>query len=138
MYEFPDYLVEYQLILKIPVKKAPIKEISYIKTAGVKFLMEQVDTRTRAGLRNHAMLTLLYTTGIRVTELINIKVKNLSLSAPATLLVHGKGQKSRYVPLISESVEILHNYIGQFGLDNLLGKYHNAQSKSDLYSIGAL
>jgi site-specific recombinase XerD len=118
MYEFPDYLVEYQLILKIPVKKSPQKEISYIKTDGVKLLMEQVDTHTRAGLRNHAMLTLLYTTGIRVTELINIKVKNLSLSAPATLLVHGKGQKSRYVPLIREAVEIIHNYIGQFGLDN--------------------
>ena len=34
------------------------------------------------------------------------------------MLVHGKGQKSRYVPLIREAVEILNNYIGQFGLDN--------------------
>lgn len=118
MYEFPDYLVEYQLILKIPVKKAPQKEISFLKTDGVRFLMEQIDTHKRTGLRDHAMLTILYTTGIRVSELINIKVKDISLSAPTTLLVHGKGQKSRFVQLVKEAVEIIQNYIGQFGLDN--------------------
>ena len=118
MYELPDYLSEYQLILKIPVKKAPQKEISYLKTDGVKLLMEQVAKRTRTGQRDFAMLAILYTTGIRVSELINIKVKDLSLSAPATLLVHGKGQKSRYVPLISETLPILQDYVGRFGLDD--------------------
>ena len=117
MYEYPDYLAEFQLILKIPVKKAPQKEISYLKTDGVKLLIDQIDTLSPSGLRDHAMLTLLYTTGIRVSELINIKVKDISLSAPPTLLVHGKGQKSRYVPLIEEAVGILQNYIDQYGLD---------------------
>jgi len=118
MYEFPDYLAEYQLILKIPVKKAMQKEISYMKTDGVKLLFEQVDTLAPSGLRDHAILTLLYTTGIRVSELINIKVKDISLSAPSTLLVHGKGQKRRYVPLIKEAVEVLQGYIAQFDLDS--------------------
>jgi site-specific recombinase XerD len=117
MYEFPDYLVEYQLILNIPVKKAPQKEISYLKTDGVKLLIDQIGVSTRSGLRNHAMMTLLYTTGIRVSELIGIRVKDVSLNAPPTLLVHGKGQRSRYVPLIKEAVKILQNYIVQFGLD---------------------
>jgi site-specific recombinase XerD len=118
MYEFPDYLAEFQMILKIPVKKAPQKEISYMKTDGVKLFFEQVDTLTPIGLRNHAMLTLLYTTAIRVSELINIRVKDVSLDAPPTLLAHGKGQKSRYVPLIKEAVAILQNYIEHAGLDN--------------------
>jgi len=118
MYEFPDYLVEFQQILKIPVKKAPQKEISYMKTDGVKLLIGQIDTLESAGLRDLAMLTLLYTTAIRVSELINIKVKDVSLSAPPTLLAHGKGQKSRYVPLIKEAVAILQSYIGRLGLDN--------------------
>jgi len=118
MYELPDYLAEFQLILKIPVKKAPQKEISYLKTDGVKLLIGQIDTLESAGLRDLAMLTLLYTTAIRVSELINIKVKDVSLSAPPTLLAHGKGQKSRYVPLIKEAVVILQSYIGRLGLDN--------------------
>jgi len=110
MYEFPDYLVEFQQILKIPVKKAPQKEISYMKTDGVKLLIGQIDTLESAGLRDLAMLTLLYTTAIRVSELINIKVKDVSLSAPPTLLAHGKGQKSRYVPLIKEAAAFLQGY----------------------------
>ncbi|SNX52727.1 tyrosine-type recombinase/integrase [Thermoanaerobacterium sp. RBIITD] len=117
MYEFPDYLVEFQLILGIPIKKAPQKEISYLKTEGVKLLFEQININTRSGFRNYTMLTLLYTTGIRVSELINIKVKDISLHYPATLLVHGKGQKSRYVPLVSNTVKILEDYIVRYGLD---------------------
>lgn len=64
------------------------------------------------------MLTLLYTTGIRVSELINIKVKDVSLQPPPTLLIHGKGQKSRYVPLTRQGVKVLSDYINRRGLDN--------------------
>lgn len=117
MYEFPEYLNEYQRILGIPVKKAPQKEISYLKTDGVKLFLNQVDTRTTNGLRDYVILTLLYTTGIRVSELINIRVKDISLHEPYTLLVHGKGQKSRYVPLMKNTIPILQKYLIQMGYD---------------------
>lgn len=117
MYEFPEYLPEFQLIISLPVKKAPQKEISYLKTEGVQLLFKQVDIHKRNGLRDYVMLTLLYTTGIRVSELINIKVKDVSLQSPPTLLVHGKGQKSRYVPLLSSAVKILRDYIVSDGLN---------------------
>jgi len=111
MYEFPDYLLEFQTILNIPIKKAPQKEISYLKTDGVKLLFDQVNINSLNGLRDYAILTLLYTTGIRVSELINIKVKDVSLQQPPTLLVHGKGQKSRFVPLTKHAVDIIDKYI---------------------------
>lgn len=117
MYEFPEYLSEYQRILGFPVKKAPQKEISYLKTDGVKLFLNQVDTRTTNGLRDYVILTLLYTTGIRVSELINIRVKDVSLHEPYTLLVHGKGQKSRYVPLMKNTIPILQKYLIQKGYD---------------------
>jgi len=117
MYEFPDCLPEFQAILKIPVKKAPQKEIAYLKTDGVKLLFDQVDLDSSNGFRDFAILTLLYTTGIRVSELIKIKVKDASLQAPPTLLVHGKGQKSRFVPLTQQAVDILNRYIGFEGMD---------------------
>jgi site-specific recombinase XerD len=117
MYEFPEHLAEYQAILNLPVKKAPQKEISYLKTDGVKLLFDQVDTNARNGLRDYAVLTLFYTTGIRVTELLGIRVKDVSLTSPATLLVHGKGQKSRFVPLTTEAIAILNKYISAKGLD---------------------
>ena len=107
MYEKPEFLNEYQKILGIPVKKAPQKEISYLKTDGVSALMEQVDTRKADGLRDYVMLMLLYSTGIRV--------KDLSLHEPRTLLVHGKGKKSRYVPLMKDSLPIIQDYLKMMG-----------------------
>jgi integrase/recombinase XerD len=117
MYEFPEHLDEYQRILSIPIKKAPQKEISYMKTDGIKLFMEQVDHESPNGLRDYVIMSLLYTTGLRVSELISIRVKDLSLHAPYTLLVHGKGQKSRYVPLMGNIVPTIHKYLAQRGYD---------------------
>lgn len=117
MYEFPEHLNEYQRILGIPIKKAPQKEISYMKTDGVKLLMEQVDHESSNGLRDYVILSLLYTTGMRVSELINIRVKDLSLHTPHTLLIHGKGQKSRYVPLMGNIIPSIQKYLAQEGYD---------------------
>ena len=117
MYEFPDNLAELQNILDIPIKKAPQKEVSYLKSDGMKLLLEQIDTSTRNGIRDFAMLTLMYTTGIRVSEMIGIKAKDVSLGQPPTLLVHGKGQKSRYVPLTSHAVRALRQHIELRRLD---------------------
>ena len=47
--------------------------------------MEQVDYESPNGLRDYIILSLLYTTGLRVSELINIRVKDLSLHTPYTL-----------------------------------------------------
>ena len=116
-YEYPDFMEEYQKILSIPIKKAPQKEISYLKLDGVKLLVKQVDMNSKNGLRDHLILLLLYTTGIRVSELIKIRVKDISLSEPYTLLVHGKGQKSRYVPLVKASVPHIKKYLKSKGLD---------------------
>ena len=117
MYEFPDGLSEFQQILSIPIKKMPKKEIPYLKTNDLKSLFNQVDKSTANGVRDFAMLTIMYTTGIRVSELIGIKVKDVSLGQPATLLVHGKGQKSRYVPLTTPAVDALKKHIDCRGLD---------------------
>ncbi|MDD4429578.1 MAG: tyrosine-type recombinase/integrase [Paludibacter sp.] len=117
MYEIPEYLNEFQQILCIPVKKTAIKEISYLKTDGVKLFFAQVNNKTKIGLRDYTMLAIMYSTGIRVSELIGLRVKDVSLFEPPTLLVHGKGQKSRYVPLINNVKEIVSEYIKSNYLD---------------------
>lgn len=117
MYEFPDHLDEFQKILSIPIKRAPSKEISYLKTDGVSLLIHQVDLNQTNGLRDYVILSLLYTTGIRVGELIQIRIKDLSVQEPYTLLVHGKGQKGRYIPLMRNIIPIIQKYIIQKRLD---------------------
>lgn len=116
-YVKPEYMPEYQRILGIPIKKVPQKEISYLKEDGVKLLMEQIPLHNTNGLRDYIILMMLYTTGMRVSELINIRVKDISLTSPYTVLVHGKGQKSRFVPLSSLIIPIIKQYIKEMHYD---------------------
>ena len=116
-YEFPDYLDEYQRILAIPLKKTIHREISYLKTDGVERLVAQVDLSKKNGLRDYVMLLLLYTTGIRVSELIQIKVRDISLTEPYTMRVHGKGNKGRYVPLMKIAIPHIQRYLSLMKYD---------------------
>ena len=73
-FEFPDYMEEYQKILGIPLRRSEQKEISYLKTEGITLLIRQIDINRTNGLRDYVIILILYTTGIRVSDLINIKV----------------------------------------------------------------
>jgi integrase/recombinase XerD len=61
-------------------------------------ILKQPDTSSRLGLRDRAMLETLYATGIRVSELVNLKQSNL-LVEDGLILVYGKGSKERLVPI---------------------------------------
>ena len=124
-YEFPDYMDEYQRILGIPLKKTAQKEISYLKTDGVELLVKQIDMTATNGLRDYVMVLLLYTTGVRVSELINIKVKDISLTEPYTIKIHGKGNKGRYVPLLKTAVPYIKRY--------LTHKHYDTEARYDEY-----
>lgn len=116
-YEFPDYMEEYQRILGIPLKKTGQKEISYLKTDGVELLVSQIDRDRSNGLRDYVIILLLYTTGIRVSELTGIKVKDISLTEPCTIKIHGKGNKGRYVPLVKTAIPHIRKYLVSMGYD---------------------
>lgn len=116
-YEFPDYLDEYQRILAIPLKKTGQPEISYMKTDGIELLVDQVDLGSKNGLRDYVILLLLYTTGIRVSELIQIRVKDLSLTEPYTMIIHGKGNKGRHVPLLKVAIPHIQKYLSVMKYD---------------------
>ena len=116
-FEFPDYLKEYQRILGIPLKKTLQKEISYMKTEGVDLLVQQINLGCNNGLRDYVIILLLYTTGVRVSELINIKVKDISLTEPFTIKIHGKGNKGRYVPLMKTAVPHIRKYLAVMKYD---------------------
>lgn len=73
-------------------------------------LLETPDMSKNNGYRDRAMLELLYATGMRVTELINLKVEDVNLIM-GFVRVFGKGNKERIVPLGETIIEILETYI---------------------------
>lgn len=109
--ERPHLIKNMQEILSIPKKKHTIAEVRYLKIESVKALLESIDRHSLKGERDFLMVSLLFTTGIRVSELISINVEDISLEDPATILIHGKGRKNRYVPILSYLKKPFENFL---------------------------
>jgi len=124
--ESPENLFEFKKILSIPNKKHPRTLVAYLTGQEMQILLSQPDTSTTEGFRNAILLSVLYDTGSRVQELINIRVKDVRLSTPAVIRLHGKGSKIRQVPLMGKTSEILSLYLK-------MKKYHSGISKGDNY-----
>lgn len=76
----------------------------------VEELLKQPEIKSSGGLRDKAMLELLYATGIRVSELIALNISDINLDM-GYVKCYGKGSKNRIVPLGSIAVKAVHDYI---------------------------
>lgn len=107
------HIDRWQEILSIKSKKARSKPLAFLSVDGIKLLLEQIPTDDIFGRRNLAMLALLYDTGARVQELISLRPCDLHLEPPAYLILQGKGNKNRAVPLQEKQVRLLQLYINE-------------------------
>lgn len=78
----------------------------------VESLLEQPDLSKPSGIRDRAMLEVMYATGLRVSELLTIEKKNLSIEKKQ-IRIFGKGAKERYVPISTFALEYLIKYINE-------------------------
>jgi len=117
IYDSPGELYSVQRILEIPFRKQQDKIMSYTTPEGIQLILKQIPQSSRFGKRDLAIFSFLYDSGCRVSEACNLKPKDLRLSSNPTALITGKGGKSRFVPLQEKEVNILKNYMHQFGLD---------------------
>lgn len=121
-YENPERMFEWQKILSIKVKKHQKKNIHYLTTDGIKLLLEQPDISTRSGRRNLALLALMYDSGARVQEMIDLTPANIRLDSPSIVKLVGKGGKARIVPLQEEQTVFLKKYMQE---NHLLEQHAN-------------
>jgi integrase/recombinase XerD len=112
---FFRFLVEMELLTVAPTDElaAPAYGRSLPPLLSLKQVAELLaapDRRTPAGERDGAMLELLYASGLRITELVNLRLGDLNLQA-GYLKVLGKGRKERLVPIHQEAAASLQRYI---------------------------
>lgn len=99
-----------QRVLAIPSKRYEREVVGYLQPHQVQALLNAPDTSTRTGLRDRVLVTLMYNTGARVSEVAALKVGDISLVTGGAVHLRGKGRKQRSVPLWRESVRLLRNW----------------------------
>lgn len=114
LHSFYEYLLANQLIKKDPTeqfsqpkleKKLPV----FLNIQEVEKLLEAPSSSSLFGQRDRAMLELLYSCGLRVSELINLSYHNINLKEEF-IRIHGKGNKERVLPMGEVAIDYLMKY----------------------------
>lgn len=143
--EQPDWLAQCCQIRAIPLKRTGQVSVDYLEEAELQALMDAVDLNARTGVRDRALLLLLYNTGARVSEIVGLDLNHLRLNGSAQVELRGKGNKHRACPLWPETVAALKDHLRQrlpkqpetrtlflnangapitrFGIRHIIGKY---------------
>lgn len=103
----PTNAVQYDRILALAGKKPRLRPATYLEPEEVRAILRQPDRRTRAGLRDYALLLFLYNTGARVGETIALRREDVEFDRPSWVHLRGKGGRERNCPLWREAVQAL-------------------------------
>jgi len=106
-----EHRAEKDPCLTLTTAKQPPRMPKTLSEAQVEALLAAPDLNTARGLRDRAMLETLYATGLRVSELVNVKVLEISLNEGVVRVVMGKGGKDRLVPLGAEAAHWIERYM---------------------------
>jgi integrase/recombinase XerD len=111
-FQAPEYLAIVQRVMSVPFKKAETRNVDYLIKEEVDSILEGCDLSCWLGRRDRIMISLLYNTGVRVSELVSIKKKDVILNRNGTGLIHviGKGRKERTIPIWKTT----QNYLTEF------------------------
>jgi integrase/recombinase XerD len=114
--EEPVFLASCQKILAIPFMKHYKPPVRHLTPDALRLILEQPDKNTHKGRRDLTILSVLYDTGARVQELVDLRVRDIRLDEPPVVSLTGKGRKTRHVPLMCNTAELLSRYLRENGL----------------------
>ena len=117
-YVDPIHLNICSSILSIQKKKCSSKTMNYLSVDAYIDFINGFNKNNLKELRDLCIVLLLYESGARVSELINIKKEDIHLEKPYTVILHGKGRKIRSVPLDYSVIDVLKRYIKLYDISN--------------------
>ena len=110
-YRLPSCLDLARQVHAIPMKAHDHSVVHYLDHEEIKALLDAPDPGTPAGLRDRAMLHLVYAAGLRVSELVGVTLEDLGHPGLDTLRIMGKGRKERGLPLWKETTEVIRDWL---------------------------
>src|SRR6516225_3409926 len=106
-YRLPSCLDQASRIHAIPMKKTDEALVGYLTRDELQALLDAPDARTSSGIRDRAMLHLAFAAGLRVSELVGLRLDQLDQPTLSAIHVLGKGRRERVLPLWKETASAL-------------------------------
>lgn len=110
--ENPEHMLTLQQVLGIPFKRgARTAPVDYLETSEIEVILASIDRKSQAGRRDYAMFSLMFNTGARVQEVVNLRVRDVRLESPCQVRLVGKGNKIRLCPIWPRTARLLDDLI---------------------------
>jgi site-specific recombinase XerD len=87
--------------------------LGYLTEAELAHLLAQVDRETPDGERDYLLLALLYDTGARIQELLDVTPRDCHLGSPPFVRIHGKGRRERLCPLLPQTARLITRFLAR-------------------------
>jgi site-specific recombinase XerD len=129
-YRVPTALEQIRRILSIPAKKFDTRLVRHLTVEEMQAILNAPEPTHRFGIRDRAMLYLCFAGGLRVSELIGLRIDDLNLQPNASIIVHGKGRKERCLPLWKETASALRAWLAVRGTALVPELFLNARGLS--------
>lgn len=113
----PDQLEYCQRIIAIPFKRAQQRTVEYLEYEEIQQILSAIDQTTCEGRRDYALLSVMFNTGARVQEVLNLRGCDLQLTKPYQVRLLGKGRKERFCPLWPQTARLLRDFCKERSLD---------------------
>jgi site-specific recombinase XerD len=126
-FELPSHSAQIQRVLAIPSKRYVRDQVAFLTRPEVDALIAAPKRNTWSGRRDHALLLLTVQTGARLSEIINLRRQDISLSTGAHIQVVGKGRKQRCTPLTKQTVAVLKPWLQEPAKGNSEMLFPNAR-----------
>ena len=106
----PAQLGVIEQALAVPMKRFDRKMVGFVPKEQMLAVID-VPTETWIGQRDHLLLTLLFNTGARVSEIIGVRVLDVVLGPTSSIRLHGKGRKQRTLPLWKTTAKAVRDWL---------------------------
>jgi site-specific recombinase XerD len=110
-YRVPSALEQIRCVLAIPAKKATSRLVRHLSVEELQSILDAPSPSEPDGIRDRAMLHLCFAAALRVSELVGLRVNDVTLHPEACVLIHGKGRRQRSLPLWKETTAAVRSWL---------------------------
>ena len=112
----PSCMDQLRGLLAIPMKRTNERLVAYLTRDELQAILDAPDPRTRDGVRDRAMLHVAFAAGLRVSELVGLRLEDLTLHPQPAIRVRGKGRRERMLPLWKTTAKALRAWLAVRGV----------------------